>query len=715
MMELRGLNITAHINERCVEAGKLKKQFQHTNHVNESMIHRLGLEKELEGHRGCVNCLEWNHDGSLLASGSDDLHAIIWDPHRHKQICTLRTGHHGNVFSVKFLPNSNDSSIVSAAGDCKVHVHSIPKLETSEVYSCHVGRVKRLATAPNVPYMFWSAGEDGTVRQFDLRTPHNCSEKCSNVIVNLNAYIGRHAECKCLAINQCRPEQLAVGASDPYVRLYDLRMLSPHDVSFSHLEWLGHSWHSPTAEPDNQAKVPNNCVQYFIAGHLPAKESSRRGYRTLAITYLTFGPKGNELLVNIGGEQVYLFDVNKARHPKLFTVGDYPLRPGTNGVHKKDVSDHVAEVLSSNGTTNGVSRLHLAQSNGFHKVSSSDLSTSSISKSTQPDRGDSYIRNKPLPFRAELLKLEANKHYCDRKDFTAAIRLYNQAISISPHSAVLYGNRAAAYMKRRWDGDLYASIRDCHSALQLDPSHRKAHFRLTRGLLELTWIKEAQDCLEHFKDKFPEYTQYRECRALENDIRRAASTMKESDTLEAEKKTPSGSNIRNSSPVRDLHLSEHEKDVREQAFDYQERFCGHCNTTTDIKEANFFGSDGQYIMAGSDDGSFFIWDRKTTNIIRVLRGDDSIVNCLQPHPTTCLLASSGIDPVVRLWSPRPEDGSMEERCIQEADSAATANQRRMKADPFEVMLLNMGLSTATVPGDNSDEEGTERPVHCQQS
>lgn len=59
-------------------------------------------------------------------------------------------------------------------------------------------------------------------------------------------------------------------------------------------------------------------------------------------------------------------------------------------------------------------------------------------------------------------------------------------------------------------------------------------------------------------------------------------------------------------------------------------------------------------MAGSDDGSFFIWDRSTTNIIRVLRGDERIVNCLQPHPSTCLLATSGIDPVVRLWSPLPE-------------------------------------------------------------
>lgn len=71
----------------------------------------------------------------------------------------------------QFLPNSNDSTIVSAAGDCKVHVHNIPKLETSEVYSCHVGRVKRLATAPNVPYMFWSAGEDGTVRYVHLSRP----------------------------------------------------------------------------------------------------------------------------------------------------------------------------------------------------------------------------------------------------------------------------------------------------------------------------------------------------------------------------------------------------------------------------------------------------------------------------------------------------------------------------------------------------------------
>lgn len=33
------------------------------------------------------------------------------------------------------------------------------------------------------------------------------------------------------------------------------------------------------------------------------------------ITNLTFSPDGTELLVNMGGEQIYLYDVNDARPP----------------------------------------------------------------------------------------------------------------------------------------------------------------------------------------------------------------------------------------------------------------------------------------------------------------------------------------------------------------------------------------------------------------
>ena len=41
---------------------------------------------------------------SLLASGSDDVQVIIWDPFRKKQLTTIRTGHNGNIFSVKVSP-----------------------------------------------------------------------------------------------------------------------------------------------------------------------------------------------------------------------------------------------------------------------------------------------------------------------------------------------------------------------------------------------------------------------------------------------------------------------------------------------------------------------------------------------------------------------------------------------------------------------------------
>jgi WD40 repeat protein len=65
-------------------------------------------------------------------------------------------------------------------------------------------------------------------------------------------------------------------------------------------------------------------------------------------------------------------------------------------------------------------------------------------------------------------------------------------------------------------------------------------------------------------------------------------------------------------------------------------------------------SEGQYIVAGSDDGKYFCWEKKTGNIVRVLKGDEAIVNCLQSHPTSCVLATSGIDPVVRIWAPLPQ-------------------------------------------------------------
>ncbi|XP_076243195.1 WD and tetratricopeptide repeats 1 isoform X2 [Calliopsis andreniformis] len=555
------------------------------------------------------------------------MNIMLWDPFRYERRLILRTGHHGNIFSVKFLPKSYDNVLISGAGDGTVRVRDLALLEPLLICNCHISRVKRIATASTEPFLFWSAAEDGLILQYDVRAPHTCkSNESATVLINLPNHMGRYAEAKCIAINPRKPELLAVGANDAYIRMYDRRMIKLSQLSI--ITSPSSDWERRTGEGDPDENIPLDCAQYFIAGHLHTRQ--RNSNRNLTATYLTFSTDGNELLVNMGGEQIYLFDINNPKKSKTcfgYSVETYVGTPRKCCLAKNDEDD-----------TNIANR-----------------------------------NIKDLPSHVEKLKAQANECF-EQQKYTLAITMYNKAISYCPNAAVLYANRAAAYMKRTWDGDIYAALRDCQTTLLLDPGHVKAHFRLARCLFDLHRLTEANEVIKEFQQKFPEYASNSACKALNMDIKEAINSGKDSEM----------------SQTANQGISRYEQEWRNNTIDYKMRFCGHCNTTTDIKEANFFGNNGQYIVAGSDDGSFFIWDRCTTNIIRVLRGDERIVNCLQPHPSTCLLATSGIDPVIRLWSPLPEDGSVNDREIQNLEDAAHANQVRMNTDPFEVMLMNMG-------------------------
>ncbi|CAG2122389.1 unnamed protein product [Medioppia subpectinata] len=94
-----------------------------------------------------------------------------------------------------------------------------------------------------------------------------------------------------------------------------------------------------------------------------------------------------------------------------------------------------------------------------------------------------------------------------------------------------------------------------------------------------------------------------------------------------------------------------------------------------------------------------------------MRGDDSIVNCLQPHPSSCLLATSGIDQVVRLWSPRPENGLKDDREVENSEDAAMANQKRMNTDPLELMLANMGYRVPNL-FESEDSDTDQMGLQC---
>ena len=80
--------------------------------------------------------------------------------------------------------------------------------------------------------------------------------------------------------------------------------------------------------------------------------------------------------------------------------------------------------------------------------------------------------------------------------------------------------------------------------------------------------------------------------------------------------------------------------------------------------------------------------------MRVLNGDTSIVNCIQWHPTTALMATSGIENVVRLWEPNCGGKESESRVKLDLIKISKDNQHRMGVDPFEVMLMRMGFRLA---------------------
>jgi len=95
-------------------------------------------------------------------------------------------------------------------------------------------------------------------------------------------------------------------------------------------------------------------------------------------------------------------------------------------------------------------------------------------------------------------------------------------------------------------------------------------------------------------------------------------------------------------------LCEEEGKTADNSF--TQRFRGHQNFITS-KEVSFFGTESEYVITGSEDGLIFIWEAETGEILNILQGDKELVHSVQGHPQTVMLASSGYDGTVKLWTP----------------------------------------------------------------
>ncbi|CAK8691174.1 unnamed protein product [Clavelina lepadiformis] len=106
--------------------------------------------------------------------------------------------------------------------------------------------------------------------------------------------------------------------------------------------------------------------------------------------------------------------------------------------------------------------------------------------------------------------------------------------------------------------------------------------------------------------------------------------------------------------------------------EYVRRYKGHRNSAT-VKGVNFYGPQSQFVVSGSDCGNIFFWEKSSSRIVGLMEGDKGgVVNVLEPHPSLPVMATSGLDHEVKIWTPS-------------ADSTTKANEMpRLK----EFMLSN---------------------------
>ncbi|KAH7677817.1 WD40 repeat protein [Dioscorea alata] len=277
--------------------------FERSFTSSEALIRRLDCYQTLEGHNTRIYTIRFNPTGSLLISGAGDANVKIWNWLDGKLKFQYPHGHQERVMDAQFLPFTNDRKILTSSdGPVKLHEIADDSLVTTRVLGRHVGSVPQLAIEPGSPHIFYSCGEDGFVKRFDLRTPSP---------TNLFSCIsfsgsGLPVQLKCVVLDPRDLNCFAIGGFDQFVRLFDVRM---------------YQWDAST---HIDRPVTTYCPRHLL--------DSLDNH----ITGLAYSNK-SELLVSYDCEQIYLFNKGMDIGPDPTTVSEEHL---LNLVQPRSYSGH---------------------------------------------------------------------------------------------------------------------------------------------------------------------------------------------------------------------------------------------------------------------------------------------------------------------------------------------------------------------------------------
>ncbi|KAF3772810.1 DDB1- and CUL4-associated factor 8 [Nymphaea thermarum] len=150
--------------------------FAHQIAGSEDLVRRLDVHAKLEKHRGCVNTVSFNAAGDILVSGSDDRSVVLWDWDTQHVKLSFHSGHSNNVFQAKIMPFTDDLSSVTCAADGQfdLRTHTATKLVTCKSFSGRstcmpIVALNAIAIDPRNPNLFAIGGSDVYARLYDVR------------------------------------------------------------------------------------------------------------------------------------------------------------------------------------------------------------------------------------------------------------------------------------------------------------------------------------------------------------------------------------------------------------------------------------------------------------------------------------------------------------------------------------------------------------------
>jgi nuclear receptor interaction protein len=317
----------------------------------------FGNSNRATRHSEHANGHSWSRSGRLLASGSDDKYLNIYSYQPESSNAqfalntTVFTGHKANIFAVKFMPHSNDGTLVTCAADSTVRVFDIEyssgrgdaatsAFEASarsrrfnefftgarylsdgntnaRVYRSHADRVKRIVTESS-PYLFLTCSEDGEVRQWDLRLPSSAypaprggqgfmayrpglQHDDSNVPPPLISYKAYNLDLNTISCSPSQPHYIALGGAHMHCFLHDRRMIG-HDSSAAR----GSATPSAGSVADEEMSKATRCVRRFAPGGKHRPKYAADGHIT-ACKISDANP--DEMIVSWSGDHIYSFDL----------------------------------------------------------------------------------------------------------------------------------------------------------------------------------------------------------------------------------------------------------------------------------------------------------------------------------------------------------------------------------------------------------------------